>query len=66
MEEKTQNAVTLSKSISYKKHAKKGVYTTKGEGNYISGVIFIYVRCSISKFMCSKRNIHTFWHCCCS
>ena len=32
------------------------VCIAKGEGGYIHGVIFIYVRCSISKFMRKKSS----------
>ena len=38
------------------KHAKKRSYTAKREGNYIYGVIYIYVRCSISRLMSMRRK----------
>ena len=34
--------------------AKKQVYTAKGEGNYIHGIIYIYISCSNSRFMLTK------------
>ena len=40
----------------YIKNAKKRVCIAKGEGSYIHGVIFIYVRCSISKFIRKKSS----------
>ena len=42
-------------SHNYIKNAKKRVCIAKGEGGYIHGVIFIYVRCSISKFIRKNR-----------
>ena len=32
------------------------IYTAKREGNYVHGVIFIYVRFSVSRFMLREKS----------